>query len=346
MKLKYADIKIGMAFRPSGKGRKPDQRIYRVAGYARNNDQFDNPLQNKPKSPPCKIILSAPSSFTQKEWNDGYTGFVNLPFTLEQINRLLVSIEWGALGHYWIDGLKALMDDHKTPYHLYHACYKSTGGVTIGFEFRENGENTFYYNNDLPDTGHLVIDDRGHWWETAPHDRRKIISISVSSIVEGSDVEVDPIIIKMPFNPSSGLDRDSFWNAVETVDNHATFYWMRDNSVWMAIYEESRKIGDGWKHAASLRWEAFDDAPIWEKEHLPPSSSWCPTCRQLNPLVDFSLPFTAEERAYIERMLAGYLEDVYHNSDHPNLLAFRMRRRFYTVNAVENDMIIHDFSRR
>lgn len=51
-----------------------------------------------------------------------------------------------------------------------------------------------------------------------------IIGIKIGSIVEGSDVEIGPELIRFPF--SSG----DLWETVEDINKQASFYWERDNT--------------------------------------------------------------------------------------------------------------------
>ena len=58
-------------------------------------------------------------------------------------------------------------------------------------------------------------------WLKVTHD-----SVRIGSIVEGSDVEVEPRDLVWPFTAKK------FWDAVQSVDDEAKFYWDRDNSIW------------------------------------------------------------------------------------------------------------------
>jgi len=58
---------------------------------------------------------------------------------------------------------------------------------------------------------------------------KRVDGVSVSSIVEGSDVEVEGEKFTEPFTV------EEFWAAVEAVDKEADFYWQRDNSRWFFI---------------------------------------------------------------------------------------------------------------
>lgn len=75
-RLIFKKIKKDMVFKGSGEGRQPDERIFRVARRT-----------NKPK----RVFLSCPAAFTKREWDDKPgIGMVELDFTMEQLNRLLV----------------------------------------------------------------------------------------------------------------------------------------------------------------------------------------------------------------------------------------------------------------
>lgn len=51
-----------------------------------------------------------------------------------------------------------------------------------------------------------------------------IIGIKIGSIVEGSDVEIDPVTLMFPFDPAE-VDR-----VIQEINDEASFYWERDNS--------------------------------------------------------------------------------------------------------------------
>lgn len=53
-----------------------------------------------------------------------------------------------------------------------------------------------------------------------------IIGVKVGSIIEGSDVEIDPKEFMFPF------DMKDFWEGVTEINDEASFYWDRDNSNW------------------------------------------------------------------------------------------------------------------
>lgn len=123
-------------------------------------------------------------------------------------------------------------------WHFYRAVYKNVAcGPTIGF--RVDGE--WVYNNDL--TNH-------------PAPRAVVDGVRVSSIVEGSDVEVEGEEFTGPdWQPSE------FWAAVDKVNAEAEFYWDRDNSTWLEVYRPGETQPTAWLH-----WSAFEDEPEWDGE--------------------------------------------------------------------------------
>lgn len=71
--------------------------------------------------------------------------------------------------------------------------------------------------------------------------------VKIGSIVEGSDVGIEPFTLTFPFTPEE-LDRN-----IERVEKAAEFYWVRDNSLWYYL------IGE---HAATIR-QTWGEI-IWE----------------------------------------------------------------------------------
>ena len=111
--------------------------------------------------------------------------------------------------------LNNLVAEYGSPYSFYRSVYNGTAcGPTIGMRFK--GSDETIYNRDLPRE------------ESVP----EIEFISVSSIVEGSDVEIDARIV----------DRaESFWGVLVEVDEEAKFYWERDNSVFLILAHETKE---------------------------------------------------------------------------------------------------------
>lgn len=85
-RLIFKQIKKGMVFKSSGHPtcRKPDERIFRVSK-----------KQIKPK----KILMTCSTNFTKKEYEaNNHFGWIELDFTVEQVNRLLKSLPKDTVG--------------------------------------------------------------------------------------------------------------------------------------------------------------------------------------------------------------------------------------------------------
>lgn len=125
-------------------------------------------------------------------------------------------------------------EGHRNLYSFYCGVYKNVGcGLTIGF--RINGK--WVYNDSLS-----VV--------PVENLERSVDAVRVSSIVEGSDVEVEGDVHLL-----DGFDEEEFWKSVKEVDKAASFYWERDNSDWMHI------VGP---HAANLK--ATDGEYTWGED--------------------------------------------------------------------------------
>jgi len=157
-------------------------------------------------------------------------------------------------GHEWqhtmhpesdpFDSIVALVKNiAENAWKFYRALYKGTAcGPMVGF--RIDGE--WVYGQDLPDK--------------TPIEKLDLSGVRVSSIVEGSDVEIDGKIFDAPFKP------DEFWKAVKAVNDEASFYWVRDNSVWYHVWDSAGEY-DAWCHI-----EGFDDAVKWDDAgKMPPA---------------------------------------------------------------------------
>lgn len=117
---------------------------------------------------------------------------------------------------------RKLVDGHGgSLYAFYHALYKGIDcGPTIGFLV--NG--TWIYNDDLPDVPVDVMEQSLDY---------VVRGVCISSIVEGSDVEIAPIEFVEDFDPQA------FWDAADRVNREASFYWTRDNSDWYQVVAPS-----------------------------------------------------------------------------------------------------------
>ncbi len=96
-----------------------------------------------------------------------------------------------------------------TPYGFYRAIYKNGPGLTIGMQFK-NGDTL--YNDDLRPQDEASVND--------------VTAVLVSSIVEGSEVEIGPVTVYEPFE---------FWQVVKQVSLDVSFYWERDNSLYLKM---------------------------------------------------------------------------------------------------------------
>tara|TARA_Y100000310_G_C20157005_1_gene567312 strand:- start:65 stop:538 length:474 start_codon:yes stop_codon:yes gene_type:complete len=89
---------------------------------------------------------------------------------------------------------------------FYRAVYKGTDcGPTVGFEIPGEG---WVYCDDLPDK---------------KPENLSATAVSISSIVEGSDDSVSPIILEGDFS------EEEFWKALEWVNREALYIWKDAN---------------------------------------------------------------------------------------------------------------------
>jgi len=113
-------------------------------------------------------------------------------------------------------------DPNESPYYLGRSLYKYTAcGPWTVFILDEpllkdkfNPDELYYEDKQAGDC------------DLANH----IIGVKVGSIVEGSDVEIGPETLMFPF------EMEKFWEAVEEVNDQASFYWERDNSSWFLLF--------------------------------------------------------------------------------------------------------------
>lgn len=130
------------------------------------------------------------------------------------------------------EGLQSIRDmvaGYDNPYRLYRAVYKGTDcGPSIGMRF-DNGP--WVYGDNLPDDSEEI----GH-----------ITHIGASSIVEGSDVEIE-------FREAKS--EDEFWKNLEEINEEASFYWKRDNTTNLKITCEGEED-------VFASYTQFDDEPI------------------------------------------------------------------------------------
>lgn len=126
----------------------------------------------------------------------------------------------------------------ETPFDLGRSLYKSTAcGPWVSFIVPGYGERGQVYY-ETKDARQLDAP----WWD-------QCIGILVGSIVEGSDVEVDPTRLEWPFT-SAKLEE-----AVRLIDEEANFYWRRDNAVYFKVEDKT----GAWAVIAS--WVSGDELP-------------------------------------------------------------------------------------
>jgi hypothetical protein len=137
-------------------------------------------------------------------------------------------------------------------YGIYRPLYKYTDcGPSIGFEirglpadhetrqgapWREGDGDLWLYCDDLHKLG---------TFEEMAAEGLEVTGISVSSIVEGSDVEIEGE--QLPVTAT----KEEFWEVVKAVDEEAKFYWERDNSSWYCL---RRKDDHGDSYAFHENW--------------------------------------------------------------------------------------------
>jgi hypothetical protein len=88
----------------------------------------------------------------------------------------------------------------------------------------------------------------------------KVVGIKVGSIVEGSDVELEPRILMFPF------ESDFFQESLNDLEAEVSFYWDRDNSQWYIVTSPEGKIwypqldGSGnWQNQEDIPQEVLDE---------------------------------------------------------------------------------------
>jgi hypothetical protein len=148
-------------------------------------------------------------------------------------------------------------------YGIYRVLYKYTDcGPSIGFlvtnippgveefasrrEKDKQGSPVWFYCDGLRSLG---------TFEDMKEKAQETVGISVSSIVEGSDAEVEGGRL---FGDAT---IESFRNLVEEVNKEASFLWVRDNSDWYCIKSPD---GEPWSVRETLgeiKWDDDDDKP-------------------------------------------------------------------------------------
>jgi len=110
----------------------------------------------------------------------------------------------------------------------------------------------YKYTDCGPWTVFLMADQREVYYESEEVnsiDPKDIIGIKLGSIVEGSDVEIDPVSIRFPFDPEE-IDR-----ILNAINEEAKFYWDRDNSDWFYVSSPQGKTYGVKNTWGDITWE-------------------------------------------------------------------------------------------
>ena len=145
-----------------------------------------------------------------------------------------------------------LVDGHGgSLYAFYRALYKGIDcGPTIGFHVN----NVWIYNDDLPDTQLDALESNPMFIVNA---------VSISSIVEGSDVEIPEVVFTEDFDPKD------FWDAAERINKEAAFYWLRDNSDWYQVIAPSGIVHIVRNSQGDILWELGpEELPMKTRERI------------------------------------------------------------------------------
>ena len=121
------------------------------------------------------------------------------------------------------NNLKELLDAHgcDSPWQFGRALYKYTDCGPWTVFITPDGEEVYYESKEAA-TKCLPL--------FASIECTGIcIGVKVGSIVEGSDVELDPITLEFPF------EEEKLDEALKELNDVASFYWERDNSSWFQL---------------------------------------------------------------------------------------------------------------
>lgn len=141
-----------------------------------------------------------------------------------------------------IKDCRALLEHYgvATPAQLGRAFYRYTDcGPATTFHLK-NGEDLYY--GDRKASSPAIID--------------QITGIHISSIVEGSDAEIEGESLLFPFTMQELND------LIKGVNDEAGFYWRRDNTDNFVVVEESTGS------RTYVAWTQFEDKPEWS-DRLP-----------------------------------------------------------------------------
>lgn len=87
----------------------------------------------------------------------------------------------------------------------------------------------------------LSNDARVQYEEKAPPPYPNIVGLEISTIVEGSEVELERTL-KFPF------ENEELWSAIDSLEEESNFYWQRDNEdeYLIEVGGNSYTMTDGW----------------------------------------------------------------------------------------------------
>lgn len=121
-----------------------------------------------------------------------------------------------------------------TPYNFGRSLYKFTDcGPWVIYQLKDGSE--VYYEDNLN------------------FNPEECIAIKIGSIVEGSEVEIEPICLSFPFT------EEDFHHVIKSINEEASYYWKRDNTDTYIIKNKDEIIGH-------VEWTQFEEKPVWEGE--------------------------------------------------------------------------------
>ena len=139
--------------------------------------------------------------------------------------------------------LHKLIDNHSydgTLFSFGRNVYKSTDcGPWVAFELSDG--TALYYEDKQARVTLDELEEKGI----------TVTAIEIGSIVEGSDVEVNSILVEV----DDSFTESEFWEAVNGVDEEAKFYWKRDNATYYSLRDDQGNV------LVWCEWEHFDDDP-------------------------------------------------------------------------------------
>ena len=129
------------------------------------------------------------------------------------------------------NNLKELLDSHgcESPWRFGRNLYKYTDCGPWTVFVTPDGERVYYESKEARERSLPLF--------TNIECTGICIGVEIGSIVEGSDVEVNPIELNFPFS------EDDLDNALKEINDACSFYWDRDNSDWFQLrYGKKGKV--------------------------------------------------------------------------------------------------------